>query len=476
MGKHKLLVIIGVVGSYLLHFPFRLLEDWVMGEIGEMIAENWQSYLGFFITWVLPFIIVFGAIWLGYHLRSSKNGLKTKAVVTRKDTDNGFTLVDTLAEMHERMMHFKDIRLRQRFDKKRFEDACPLFFDRLGIVKASDWSTFERRVAKRVKHHVPKSPEKKAGIVWIYKVIGEAKEIVKELVSSKDWQIDDLVKAGGHLDSIHMGLGELRDNDEQWQDLFKVVKPYTTDSILRGLIDKHVSHSYAFCSTLLAISYGNRLPKHEFGRMLCSALTSSNISPDKIEIALGEILEQVEHRLEEIRSDNSELKASTPCIKIVDIYEDNKRECGLICRNTTLTNLTNCQARLIDLAFEVPHPRYSMERYSKAEDLICPQSIGGSSNGKIPLFRWGLSGGSKDLEIVYKSKTEKIGYGILNAPILVLINVWADNLQNTYAVCKLGDRLGWGYELSVLETGILKGEVKLATYQKPNPDIEGSQT
>jgi len=297
MGKRKLLVIIGVVGSYLLHFPSRLLEDWVMGEIGEMIAENWQSYLGFFITWVLPFIIVFGAIWLGYHLRSSKNGLKTKAVVTRKDTDNGLTLVDTLAEMHERMMHFKDIRLRQRFDKKRFEDACPLFFDRLGIIKASDWSTFERRVAKRIKHHVPKSPEKKARIVWRYKVIGEAKEIVKELVNSKDWQIDDLVKAGGHLDSIHVGLGELRDNDEQWQDLFKVVKPYTTDSILRGLIDKHVSHSYAFCSTLLAISYGNRLPKHEFGRMLCSALTSSNISPDKIEIALGEILEAVVKRL-----------------------------------------------------------------------------------------------------------------------------------------------------------------------------------
>ena len=116
-----------------------------------------------------------------------------------------------------------------------------------------------------------------------------------------------------------------------------------------------------------------------------------------------------------------------------------------------------------------------MERYSKVEDLICPQSIGGSSDGKIPLFRWGLSGGSKDLEIVYKSKTEKIGYGILNVPILVLINVWADNLQNTYAICKIADRLGWGYELSVLETGILKGEVKLATYQKPNSDIEGYQ-
>ena len=195
------------------------------------------------------------------------------------------------------MMYLKEERLKQRFGRKRFQDTCPLFFDQLGIVKVGEWETFERRIAKRVKRHVPKSPEKKDRIVWRYKVVGEAKEIVRELVNSKVWQIDDLVKAGVHLDSIHMGLGELRDRDEQWQSLFKMVKPYTTYSTLRGLVDNYVSLSYAFCSTLLVINYGNRLPKHEFGRMLCSALTSSNISPAKIEIASGEILEDITKRL-----------------------------------------------------------------------------------------------------------------------------------------------------------------------------------
>ena len=40
-----------------------------MAEIEGRIAENWQTYLGFFITWILPFLIVFGAILFGYRLK-----------------------------------------------------------------------------------------------------------------------------------------------------------------------------------------------------------------------------------------------------------------------------------------------------------------------------------------------------------------------------------------------------------------------
>jgi hypothetical protein len=272
-------------------------EEAIFSNIYQWIAERegvLKSVLDFFQSnpWYLWLILPIGILVLLVWAY-----VDTKREEYRKADTKQKSLIDILTEIHDRMMHLKDMRLRQRFDKKRFEDACPLFFDQLGIVKVGEWDTYQKKIAKRVKRHVPKSPEKKARIGWRYKVVGEVKEIVKELVNSKDWQIDDLVKAGGHLDSIHMGLGELRDNDEQWQNLFKMVKPYTTDSVLRELIDKYISHSYAFCSTLLVIGYGNRLPKHEFGRMLCSALTSSNISPYKIEIALGEILEDITKRL-----------------------------------------------------------------------------------------------------------------------------------------------------------------------------------
>lgn len=70
--KKIAIVVGGIVGSYLLHFPLRLLEHWLMGEIEGKIAENWQSCLGFFISWILPLIVVFGAIWLGYWAKKPK--------------------------------------------------------------------------------------------------------------------------------------------------------------------------------------------------------------------------------------------------------------------------------------------------------------------------------------------------------------------------------------------------------------------
>ena len=80
---------------------------------------------------------------------------------------------------------------------------------------------------------------------------------------------------------------------------------------------------------------------------------------------------------------------------------------------------------------------------------------------------------SKNLKIVYQSKAYDIGYEILNVPILVLLNIWADNTPAIYAICRLSDRLGWGYDLSIVEAGVLQGETKLATYQKSSLDIEG---
>lgn len=272
-------------------------EEAIFGNIYQWIAERGgalKSILDYFQSnpWYLWLILPIGILVLLVWAYVDTKRKESSQVDTKHENPIG-----VLTAMHDRMMYLKEKRLKQKFDRKRFEEACPLFFDQLGVVKLGEWETYERRIAKRIKRHVPKSPERKARVMWRYKVIGEAKQIVKELVNSKVWQIDDLVKAGGHLDSMDMGLGELRDADEQWQNLFKMVKPYTTDSILGGLVDNYLSHSYAFCSALLVRDYGNRLPKHDFGRMLCSALSSSNISPDKIEIALGEILENITKRL-----------------------------------------------------------------------------------------------------------------------------------------------------------------------------------
>ncbi len=165
-------------------------------------------------------------------------------------------------------------------------------------------------------------------------------------------------------------------------------------------------------------------------------------------------------------------KMAEPEVQIKETYEDNVGECGLIFSNSGSTNLVNCRAQLLNLVFETPHTRWSLEHYPKVEDLVCTQNVAGFGNGKIPLFRWGKGIVSKSLEIVYQKGTESIGYGVANVPMLVLLNVWADNTQATYAVCKLEGRLGWGFELSILKTGLQQDKLELATFQLANPDKE----
>lgn len=157
-------------------------------------------------------------------------------------------------------------------------------------------------------------------------------------------------------------------------------------------------------------------------------------------------------------------------LNIVDKYEDNVGECGLIFSNSGSTNLVNCHARLLDVDYETLQKNLTLKRFSRVEDLICNQNVAGFGNGKIPLFRWGKGTVSKRLEIVYQKGTESIGYGVANIPILMLVDLWADGTQTTYAVCKLEDRLGWGYKLSILKTGFKQDEVELTTFQKPIPD------
>ncbi len=57
------------VGGYLLHFPLRLLEDWIMGLIETEVANNWQIFIRFVIEWIMPFVVAFGLIYIGYRVR-----------------------------------------------------------------------------------------------------------------------------------------------------------------------------------------------------------------------------------------------------------------------------------------------------------------------------------------------------------------------------------------------------------------------
>lgn len=267
-----------------------------------------------FITWALsvwPILTAIGGVgvaltaWVIKHDFNSKKTKEHDRELEKKTTSpleesKYYKLTDILTDMHERIWYLKSVRLRKRFDKQRFEDGAALLFDKLGLVKLENWDNFERRLGRRLRKRIPKSSEKRKGVIWRYKAVSEAKKIVHELVDSRQWQISDVVAIGVHLDSLDMGLGELRNKDKQWQSLSEKIKPYIVDPILRELIDKHISCSYAFCSMSLGIDYGNRLPKNSITRLFYSSLFESDISSNKMDVALGEILEMITIRTREI--------------------------------------------------------------------------------------------------------------------------------------------------------------------------------
>ncbi len=215
-----------------------------------------------------------------------------------KETKDG-SLTDILTDMHEQLMHLRTIRLKKRLNKKQFNDALPILFDKLEVVKLNDYEDFEKKIRKRIRRRIPKSPEKRKQTGWYYKVIGVSTEIQKELVDSKEWQIADIVKIGDWLDSLHIGVGELRNKDVTWQSLWQKAKPHMKDDELRELVDKHITHSYAFCSFSLYKSYCDKLPQNNFSHLLYAALVGSNISPDKIDVALSEILGEITNRIKQ---------------------------------------------------------------------------------------------------------------------------------------------------------------------------------
>ena len=217
------------------------------------------------------------------------------------DTRRAFTshyLQNTLKEMHKRMLSLRDTQLsRKHLDMKQVEMATPILMDKLELVKQGDWDKFIKKWGKQIKQRTKRKGN------WYYKVFGVASEMKKDLINSKNWTMADLDIVGEWLDSLHWGLKELRDGDseskgdKQWNKLYKSIEPFTRDNKLRELISKHISISYGSCSVSLIFSYSAKWRNNMFLTLLHATLVGSPISPVKIDLALSEILGDIDKRM-----------------------------------------------------------------------------------------------------------------------------------------------------------------------------------
>jgi hypothetical protein len=72
------------------------------------------------------------------------------------------------------------------------------------------------------------------------------------------------------------------------------------DDVLRNLIKKHIDFSLMCNDMRLVVHYSSKFKDDVFSLMLHEALVGSPFSPEDIEIALSEILSDIDKRLEEI--------------------------------------------------------------------------------------------------------------------------------------------------------------------------------
>jgi hypothetical protein len=227
------------------------------------------------------------------------------------------SLTDTLTVMYRRLVELKKEKASHtKIGYKKIENVIPTLANRLGTVESKDWPKFSRDVKRRIIKASPKRPylrRKFRSSDWVkykqevqFAALSVASQIKKVLLGSKEWTLEDAIAASEWLDSYHWGIKEIRDNDPQWKSLFESISHYFKDETLRNLIQKHIDISYVYCNVSLIVYYSETTQKTSFSSMLHETLVGSPISSEKAEVALGEILHDIEIRLGEIESEQKE--------------------------------------------------------------------------------------------------------------------------------------------------------------------------
>lgn len=258
----------------------------------------------------IPVCILLVLIGIFIVLRAYRHRDKSKKTVgvETEIVDKSESLTDTLTAMHRRLVELQKHKAEHtKISYSQWEKVIPTLADRIGTVKIRDWPKFNRKVKRRIQQVAPKRPNFQRRFrfqQWAkykeelhFAALSVASELKSELFQSKEWALEDSLKASEWLDGYYWGVKELRDNDPQWKSLFESISHYLKDDILRTLIEKHIDFSYTYNNISLIVEYSRRYQDSAFSRMLYETLVGSPISPIEVEIALAEVLNEIELRL-----------------------------------------------------------------------------------------------------------------------------------------------------------------------------------
>jgi|GEM_PF-4646641 len=271
----------------------------------DMIPNN-ESWIPSIIIWIIAGIWFVGTIvYIFKNKKTTVNDSKTKLVCEN--------LVDTLTAMHRRLETIREQKAKKmNITYKQFTERMPLLANTMGTIQLKDRHNFKKEYKKRLLKRIPPKPRIysikrnyfKLWAKWRSEVyfasINLAEEMKEEMFHSKEWDFEDGIKISDWLDSVHWGVQQLRDNDNQWISYQHSISHYYSDPILCELIGKAIDFSKFYHNQYLIVQYSRKFANNEFSKLLHDALIGSPISMDNTERALSNIYQEINKRLTEI--------------------------------------------------------------------------------------------------------------------------------------------------------------------------------
>jgi len=270
-------------------------------------------YNGILIIIIGSAISIFFFIWAYKSYKRQRSIPQPLKKVTELD------LPDTLTAMHRRLIELqKEKAAHTKVSFEVFKKVLPTLAYRIDKVEEEEWSTFENDIKSKIRQAIPPKPYMsirgrfnfkkwaRLNAQWKERVylsaISIAKKEKNKLFHTKEWTFDDGIKISEWIDGYKWGVKQLRDNDSQWEELFESISNYLKDDALRNLIKKHIDFSLMYNNIYLLTDYSGKFKEDIYSLMLHEALVGSPISPEEAEIALGEVLRDIEKRLKEMNN------------------------------------------------------------------------------------------------------------------------------------------------------------------------------
>lgn len=267
---------------------------WIEGKI----AENLADVLGFFITWVLPFIIVFGAIWLGYRLKDLK-------IAPSVSIDNlAKVTTDILNKIHEKDWKLKNPAVKQYLTLFSLKDFRELW---------DNYATIQNKDAyKSIKKELGGKKLKKDKIQRRSQ-IDNLQQRLSAIIKPEEWTLKDLTKLTSFLEQFpktqnnaYQGIGKRRETDKRWQALFLSLNNLKiehaqvfTDEELNQMLDEYLDTSKVAVTTSM---FAELLEKYITIDIMPTEYLVSGIEDASIKIRnrMSELLEDISKKITEL--------------------------------------------------------------------------------------------------------------------------------------------------------------------------------